>query len=201
MPSRVLIGSFLIQMGGLKEELLAKFDRTVDLLMQLICSRGRAAADDVSKEFAAMFEKLQEQPKDIEKLTEISEFMLSLDARSEELQESIGLMTEHFEALEDLQFETPQDDFSALAAIGHLLPYFNTTAPPPFAGGRTDDDDDATTSATAVTAPALSVFGGGSNDGGVLATPSVAAAAFVSDHSTLERGAKRFRAASFATEM
>ena len=67
------------------------------------------------------------------------------------------------------------------------------------AGGRTDDD--ATTSATAVTAPALSVFGGGSNDGGVLATPSVAAAAFVSDHSTLERGAKRFRAASFATEM
>ena len=49
----------------------------------------------------------------IEKLTEISEFIETVVQKSEELQVGIDSMTEHYECLEGLQFETPQEDFTA----------------------------------------------------------------------------------------
>ena len=81
--------------------------------MQLICERGRQAAAEVAEEFSKMYDMLQEQPKDIEKLTEISEFIETVVQKSEELQVGIDSMTEHYECLEGLQFETPQEDFTA----------------------------------------------------------------------------------------
>ena len=77
-----------VQRAGLKElfdtdlknlkvlvKLLDKFDRTCELLMQLICERGRTHAAEVAAEFAKMYEMMQDQPKDIERLTEISKNM------------------------------------------------------------------------------------------------------------------------------
>lgn len=97
LPTQVLIGTFLVSMGPLKAQLLAKFDKTGELLMRLICDRGRQASQEVSTAFAAMYERLQEQPKDIEKLTEISEFMETLAVEAETLQEGIDQMTEFYE--------------------------------------------------------------------------------------------------------
>ena len=108
-----MLGTFAVQQAPLKEALLAKFDKTAELLMIVICERGKAKAAEVSTAFAEMYDRLQEQPKDIEKLTEISEFMVTLMEKSEELQVQIETMTAHFEVLETLQFETPQEDFTA----------------------------------------------------------------------------------------
>ena len=113
VPNTVLIGTFLLHTSTLKTQLLEKFDRTSELLMRLICERGRTQAAAVSEAFAEMFGQLDQQPNDIEKLTEISEFMQTLTDKSDELQEAILEMTEHYEALEALQFETPQEDFTA----------------------------------------------------------------------------------------
>ena len=85
--------------------------------MQLICERGRQAAAEVAEEFSKMYDMLQEQPKDIEKLTEISEFIETVVQKSEELQVGIDSMTEHYECLEGLQFETPQEDFTAVGEL------------------------------------------------------------------------------------
>ena len=78
VPSTVLIGTYLLHTSTLKTMLLEKFERTCQLLMKLICERGREQAAEVAKAFSDMYDMLQEQPKDIEKLTEISEFMSTL---------------------------------------------------------------------------------------------------------------------------
>ena len=57
---------------------------------------------EVMAKFDEMFGQLQEQPKDIEKLTEISEFIATVQTASEELQADIDKMTEHYEVLEEL---------------------------------------------------------------------------------------------------
>ena len=113
LPNRVLIGTYLVNTETLKATILDKFDRTCELLLQLICERARAMSADVMAKFEEMFGQLQEQPKDIEKLTEISEFIATVQTASEELQADIDKMTEHYEVLEELQFETPQEDFTA----------------------------------------------------------------------------------------
>ena len=56
----------------LKGALLEKYERTCDLLMKLICERGKAKSAEVSQAFSEMYDRLQEQPKDIEKLTEMN---------------------------------------------------------------------------------------------------------------------------------
>ena len=89
--------------ADMNRQLLEKYDRTVELLMQLICDRGRQAAQDISQQFSEMYSKLNEQPKDIEKLTEMSEFVATLPARSAELQVQIDSMMEHHELLEETQ--------------------------------------------------------------------------------------------------
>ena len=112
MPSTVLIGTFLLHTQVLKDQLLEKIDRTCELLMRLICERARQHAATVSEAFTEMFGQLDQQPSDIEKLTEISEFMATLTEKSDELEETIQMMTDHYEVLEDLQFEVPQEDFT-----------------------------------------------------------------------------------------
>ena len=68
LPNDVLIGQFLISLSTFKATLLAKHDRTAQLLLQVIASRGRKACVFISTAFNEMHDKLQEQPKDIEKL-------------------------------------------------------------------------------------------------------------------------------------
>ena len=112
VPSTVLIGTFLLHTQVLKDQLLEKIDRTCELLMRLICERARQHAATVSEAFTEMFGQLDQQPSDIEKLTEISEFMATLTEKSDELEATIQMMTDHYEVLEDLQFEVPQEDFT-----------------------------------------------------------------------------------------
>ena len=52
---QVLIGTFLLHTSTLKTMLLQKFDNTAELLMKLICERGRQQAADVSEAFSKMF--------------------------------------------------------------------------------------------------------------------------------------------------
>jgi hypothetical protein len=42
-----------------------------------------------------------------------SQFMATIMEKSEELHEGIENMTKHYESLEGLQFECPQEDFTA----------------------------------------------------------------------------------------
>ena len=46
---------------------------------------------------------LEQQPNDIEKLTEIGEFMETIVEKSDTLLEDIAAMTSHYEILEELQ--------------------------------------------------------------------------------------------------
>lgn len=63
---------FRVGDGGLGTAGLICFDfgprRTAELLLQLISERARQEGAAISEAFAEMHEKLQEQPKDIEKL-------------------------------------------------------------------------------------------------------------------------------------
>ena len=54
VPSTVLIGTYLLHTSTLKTMLLEKFDRTCELLMKLICERGREQAAELSKQFSDM---------------------------------------------------------------------------------------------------------------------------------------------------
>ena len=58
----------------------------------LVADRARETCKHIQAAFYEMHEKLQDQPKDIEKLTEMTEFLASLSARSAELQEAIDEM-------------------------------------------------------------------------------------------------------------
>ena len=113
MPTKVLIGTFLLHTSDMKNRLLERIDQTNELLMQLICERGRQAAAEVSQQFSDMYDTLQEQPKDIEKLTEMANFLASLPERSDELSRQITEMVSHYDMLEALGRDVPAADYSA----------------------------------------------------------------------------------------
>ena len=54
VPGTVLIGTFLLHTSTLRTTIIEKFDRTCDLLMQLIVERGRQAAAAIQEQFKEM---------------------------------------------------------------------------------------------------------------------------------------------------
>ena len=103
LPTEMVIGMFSVAVGTLRASLVAKHRACVEQLLLLVAERAREECAVVCKAFGEMHTQLCEQPKDIEKLTEMSEFVATLPARSDELQVQIDSMMEHHELLEETQ--------------------------------------------------------------------------------------------------
>ena len=103
LPTEMVIGMFSVAVGTLRASLVAKHRACVEQLLLLVAERAREECAVVCKAFGEMHTQLCEQPKDIEKLTEMSEFVATLPARSAELQVQIDSMMEHHELLEETQ--------------------------------------------------------------------------------------------------
>ena len=119
LPSEVLIGMYQLSLVGLKAQLIAKHEACVKLLLELVSTRARETCLYIQKQYTEMHERLQDQPKDIEKLTEMTEFLASLSARSAELQEAIDEMGALHDLLEEQQCEVSADDFAARWSAFH----------------------------------------------------------------------------------
>eukprot|EP00965_Chrysotila_dentata_P217130 6189805-Pleurochrysis_carterae.AAC.1 len=113
LPNKVVIGMFSISLVGLKQQLHQKHEDCVRRLLELVAKRAKCMSESISKSFSVVHGKLDDPPKDIEQLTETSEFLAGIAAQAATLQEQIGVMADHYDMLDELQFETPDDAFSA----------------------------------------------------------------------------------------
>ena len=81
LPTEMVIGMFSVAVGTLRASLVAKHRACVEQLLLLVAERAREECAVVCKAFGEMHTCSScEQPKDIEKLTEMSEFVATLPA-------------------------------------------------------------------------------------------------------------------------
>ena len=133
LPTEMVIGMFSVAVGTLRASLVAKHRACVEQLLLLVAERAREECAVVCKAFGEMHTQLCEQPKDIEKLTEMSEFVATLPARSAELQVQIDSMMEHHELLEETQVTRNSAAHCSRYLLRAILPPYSDLPPPPSA--------------------------------------------------------------------
>lgn len=95
-----MIGMYLVSVVQVRQLMLDKQAHVVDLTLELMDGRAREASQALSRKFAEMHATLQEQPKDIERLTEMRAYMHECMAEVDGLQAAIDDMMAHYDVLE-----------------------------------------------------------------------------------------------------
>lgn len=125
VPQVVQIGTYLVSVAQVKQQMLDKQAQLIELTLHLIDDRAREAAQRLAREFSAMHGTLQEQPKDIEQLTRLRAYMAECAAQVDAMQGAIDEMMTHYDVLEARARARPR-----CCAPRHAAPRRPHRAPP-----------------------------------------------------------------------
>jgi dynein heavy chain len=109
LPSSVSIGLVQIDCKSVKTMLAAKHKAIANKLFQLLDLKTREYAESVMLEFRAMYDVVTVAPANIEKITELRDFMATLPQRIDQLGERIGKSDSFFALLEAAKWQLPMD--------------------------------------------------------------------------------------------
>eukprot|EP00741_Cyanophora_paradoxa_P012299 tig00000169_g11885.t1 len=111
IPLSLAVGAFQVNCSAVRSLLVGKHTRIIQLLLQLVAKKARALAEGVIGEFAGMHEKLKARPTNIEKVTEMREYIASIPESAGKVAGTIEEMMTHFDLLEEFKFELGLADF------------------------------------------------------------------------------------------
>jgi len=109
LPSSVSIGLIQIDCKSVKTMLAAKHKAISNKLFQLLDLKTREYAESVMHEFRTMFDVVAISPSNIEKITEMRDFLSTLPTRIDQLGERIGKSDSFFALMEGARWQLPND--------------------------------------------------------------------------------------------
>ena len=109
LPSSVSIGLIQIDCKSVKTMLAAKHKAISNKLFQLLDLKTREYAESVMHEFRTMFDVVAISPSNIEKITEMRDFLSTLPVRIDLLGERIAKSDSFFALMEAARWQLPND--------------------------------------------------------------------------------------------
>lgn len=108
-PTAISLGFIMIDCKSLRTMLAAKHKTIATKLFQLLERKTKEFADAVIEEFRSMWDVIAISPTNIEKLTELREFMAALPQRIDAVSDRIDKNEAHFALIEGAKFQVPMD--------------------------------------------------------------------------------------------
>jgi dynein heavy chain len=108
-PTAISLGFVMIDCKTLRTMLSAKHKLIATKLFQLLERKIREYADTVIQEFRTMWDVVAVQPQNIEKLTELRDYMSGLTQKIEQISDRLDKNDQHFKLIEQAKWQMPMD--------------------------------------------------------------------------------------------
>ena len=112
IPEEIHVSCFLINCRDLLGILTAKYEHLRKSLIELIARRARSETQRIFFKIEEIQNKIKQQPKDIESLTELKKFVEDVPGELEKIQLEIEGCLEIYGTLEDFQYRFASDDLN-----------------------------------------------------------------------------------------
>ena len=112
IPENIHVSCFNIQCTEILIYLTDKYVSLRKNLINLIAKRARESTHQLFNTFEAIKLKIGEQPKDIEKLTEIKEYMANLPQELDKIKTEINKCLDIYKTLEDYNYRFTTEDMN-----------------------------------------------------------------------------------------
>jgi dynein heavy chain len=109
LPTIINVGLVMIDLKSVKTMLAAKHKAIAAKLFQLVERKTREYAEIIVNEFRDMYSVITVSPNDIEKLTELKEYMAVLPGKIDAISSKIATNDLHFQLLESAKWQIPFD--------------------------------------------------------------------------------------------
>jgi len=119
VPQLVMLGMYLVSVVQVRQAMLNKHAQVIELTLELIDGRARAASQQLARKFADMHAALQEQPRDIERLTEMRMYMTETLKEVDSMQTPVDAMMAHYDAMEEFRHDPSREDITSRWAVFH----------------------------------------------------------------------------------
>ncbi|XP_015110698.1 dynein heavy chain 1, axonemal [Diachasma alloeum] len=111
VPNSIVIGPFNVVLDGLKGFFVEKHKGLSVRLLTLLTEKLKIQLDDSMFEYSEMRRKLRDDPKSIEEVFEIREYMENLPLRITNLSDNVNRLKLEYEVLENFKWNVPDEDF------------------------------------------------------------------------------------------
>lgn len=111
VPDNITIGPFDVSVSKLKSLLVDKHKNLSVRLLTLLTDKLRLQLEDFMFEYGEMRRKLRDDPKNIEEVFDIREFMENLPPRISTLSDNVNRLKLEYEVLENFRWNIPDEDF------------------------------------------------------------------------------------------
>ncbi|KAG4066056.1 hypothetical protein HA402_001303 [Bradysia odoriphaga] len=113
LPTSIQIGTFLINVSPIKNNLVAKRQELADLMMDYLVRKLNNETNAILSEYNAILKTLSEKPTTIEKLYKTTEWMETIPGNVSRLENVMKMKLFDFAILDDFYFALPNANFNA----------------------------------------------------------------------------------------
>ncbi|XP_064422227.1 dynein axonemal heavy chain 1 [Latimeria chalumnae] len=113
LPNNIIIGLFLINVEGVKQNLSKKCKTLTNALLDRFAKKLHRQVENACDECRGISRKLYEKPNSIEELTDLREWMKGISEQLKTHEELMSKALEDYELLDEFLYALPQDDFNA----------------------------------------------------------------------------------------
>lgn len=108
---KVQVGCFMVDCSDVKKKISEIFGKIQHALTEVIAKRASDTVQDIESKFLDISKQISQDPKDIEELTKLNEFIeIDLPIRIKKLQEETKEVMEIFDLLENAKFKMPEKE-------------------------------------------------------------------------------------------
>jgi dynein heavy chain, axonemal len=110
LPENIKVSIFEISCKEMKEQLSEKYQNLEKNLIDMIAKKAKSEAQTIFQSFKQMEHNLKETPKDIEKLTEIREYIANMPMELDKMRIEMGKCFDIYKILEDFNYRFNKED-------------------------------------------------------------------------------------------
>jgi hypothetical protein len=104
IPDSIIVSMFQVNVGTIRDQIVAKHNMIAEQEIELIAKMAKRMANNTIDSFFKINDKIQSQPKDIEELSQIKDFMLSVPSEIEKLDVQIKVGMQVYAILEEFKY-------------------------------------------------------------------------------------------------
>ena len=110
LPENIKVSIFEISCKEMKEYLSEKYQNLQKNLIDMIAKKAKSQAQSIFQSFKQMENQLKESPKDIEKLTDIRDYITNMPSELDKMKIEMGKCFDVYKILEDFNYRFNKED-------------------------------------------------------------------------------------------
>jgi len=110
IPDSIIVSMFQVNVGTIRDEICRKHNTIAEAEIEIIAKQAKRMANETIDSFYKINDKINSQPKDIEELSQIKDFMNGVPGEIEKLDVSIKQGMQVYHILEEFKYTFAEEE-------------------------------------------------------------------------------------------